>query len=95
MKKDGTPETEFEEAMPLFGAIMSQMSADRTWTENQIQGIMERRVRELQEDYIQLYNALRKVYDRTDSGTARDALERFYHINDDCVRELGKGEESY
>lgn len=38
---------ELGEAMPLFATIMGQMSADRAWTENQLQGMMEQRVLEL------------------------------------------------
>lgn len=86
---------EFREAMPLLGAIMGQMSRDREWTENQLQGMMEHRVLELRRDFVQLYNALLKVAERTDSWTAVQALDRFEWKYNDALKGIEDAKGSF
>jgi len=95
MKADGTPETEFEEAMPLFASILTANARDLQWTNDQLLAIKEEQLRQMQKDYVKLYAALHKVAERTDSATAYDALDRFWHVNEDAKKELAKPHESY
>ena len=95
MKADGTPETEFEETMPLFGAILEANHRSLQWTNDQLLANREAQLRDMQQNYAKLYAALSKVAERTDSATAYDALDRFYHINENVKKELAKPHESY
>lgn len=95
MKEDGTPETEFEEAMPLFASILSANARGLQHTTDQLLAYKEAQLREMQQDYVKLYASMHKVAERTDSRTAYDALDRFYHKNEDAKRELAKQHESY
>lgn len=95
MKADGTPETKFEEAMPLFGAILEANHRSLQWTTDQLLASKEAQLRGMQQNYVKLYASLQKVAERTDSATAYDALDRFWHINEDAKKELAKPHESY
>jgi DNA repair ATPase RecN len=95
MKTDGTPETEFEEAMPLFAKILETNARNLQWTNDQILANKEAQLREMQQNYVKLYAALHKVAERTDSATAYDALDRFWHVNEDAKKELAKPYEQY
>jgi hypothetical protein len=95
MKTDGTPETEFEEAMPLFASILEANARGLQWTNDQLLASKEAELLRLQKDYAQLYAALSKVAERTDSATAYDALDRFYHVHNGVKKALAKPYESY
>lgn len=95
MKADGTPETEFEESMPLFASILEANARGLQWTNDQLLASIEAQLRQMQQDYVKLYAAMHKVAERTDSATAYDALDRFYHVNEDAKKELAKPYESY
>ena len=95
MKADGTPETEFEAAMPLFGQILEANHRSLQWTNDQLLASKEAQLREMQQNYVKLYASLHKVAERTDSQTAYSALDRFWHINEDAKKELAKQHESY
>jgi len=95
MKADGTPETEFEEAMPLFASILTANTRGLQWTNDQLLASKERQLREMQESYVKLYASMQKVAERTDSATAYSALDRFWHVNEDATRELAKPDDVY
>jgi hypothetical protein len=95
MKTDGTPETEFEEAMPLLAAIVGQNARDLQWTNDQLLASKERQLRQMQQDYVKLYASMQKVAERTDSATAYSALDRFWHVNEDAKKELAKPDDVY
>lgn len=95
MKADGTPETEFEEATPLMAQILEANHRSLQWTNDQLMTAKEAELRRMQKNYVRLYAALNKVYEKTDSATARDALDRFWKINEDAQKELAKPYEQY
>ena len=95
MKADGTPETEFEESMPLFAQIIEANARGLQWTNDQLLASKEAQLREMQQNYVKLYAAMHKVAERTDSQTAYSALDRFWHINEDAKKELAKPHEKY
>lgn len=95
MKTDGTPETEFEEAMPLFASILEANNRSLQWTNDQLLANAQENLRVMQQNYVKLYASMYKVAERTDSATAYNALDRFYHVNEDAKRELAKGHEKY
>jgi hypothetical protein len=90
MKADGTPETEFEESMPLFASIMEANARGLQWTNDQLLASKTAELRRMQKNYVMLYAAMTKVYDKTDSATARDALDRFWAINEDAQKDLAQ-----
>lgn len=95
MKTDGTPETEFEEAMPLFAAIIGQNVRDLQWTNDQLLVSKEAQLRDMQQNFAKLYASMQKVADRTDSATAYSALDRFWHVNEEAKKELAKPNDVY
>lgn len=95
MKTDGTPETEFEEAMPLLASIIGANVRGLQWTTDQLLANKEQQLRQMQQDYVKLYASMQKVAERTDSRTAYDAVDRFWHVNEDAKKELAKQYESY
>lgn len=81
--------------MPLFASILEANARGLQWTNDQLLAIKERQLRDMQQNYVKLYASLHKVAERTDSATAYDALDRFYHTNEDAKKELAKPYESY
>jgi len=95
MKADGTPETEFEEAMPLFASILTANARGLQWTNDQLLAIKEQQLQQMRKQFVGLYMALQKVAERTDSATAYDALDRFYYVKEDVEKEIAKSNELY
>lgn len=83
------------DAAKLFVGLLAQQSRDRAWTENQLQGTLEARIKELQKDYVQLFHALEKVAERTDSATAYNALNRFEWKYTDAAKAVGVTKDAY
>lgn len=95
MKADGTPETEFEESMPLFASILEANHRSLQWTNDQLLANKEAQLRLLRKQFVGLYMSLQKVAERTDSATAYDALDRFHYVHADIEKEIDKDNGSY
>lgn len=74
---------------PLLAAIFTKMATDSASTNNAIEENLRGQIAEWQRSFRLLYNSMKKVYDRTDSATARHALEWFeyeYELADNAKR---------
>jgi hypothetical protein len=74
------------DTVKLFGAVMGQMQRDAQWNADQLLAIREQEVGEWKAAFAKLYAAMEKVAHRTDSATAYGALDRFFHLNTDAVK---------
>lgn len=97
MKADGTPETDFEAAMPLMGKLVEANARALQWTNDQLLANKEQELQQLRGHFTRLYHSMEKVYERTDSATARDATDRFAGVYSDALEGMrkynGKGEQ--